>query len=241
MAKKSRVPNPPSPGRRTQFPQQRSSPRTPSVSRRHAALGAAALVALIAVAAVLAMLARGGGASAAEAVRQAGCRYETYPTQPAPHVPPTQEVKYNSFPPPNGPMAEELIVWGAYDEPLVGQRQLVHNLEHGGVAIRYGAKVNASTIARINDFCLESPNGLVVAPLPALGERIALTAWNAPAPSASASEKPDLGSGILARCPRFDGGAFQAFIDAHPLQGSRADGPRNARARAVSGGSTSLG
>lgn len=165
------------------------------------------------------MLARGGGASTAEAVRQAGCRYEMYPAQAAPHVPPTQKVKYNSFPPTNGPMAEELIVWGAYDEPLVGQRQLVHNLEHGGVAIQYGAKVDASTVALINDFYLESPNGLVVAPLPALGERIALTAWNAPAPSASASGKPDLGSGILARCPRFDKGAFQSFIDAHRYKG----------------------
>lgn len=219
MAKKSHAPTPPAPGRRTQFPQQRSSPpRTPPVSRRQLIVGAAAFAA-VAITFVAVLTLRGGGTSTAEIMRQAGCRYDVFPAQEAPHVPSTEKVKYNSFPPTNGPMTNELIVWGAYNEPLIGQRQLVHNLEHGGVAIQYGSKVDATVIARIKDVYLESPNALVVAPLPVLGERIALTAWNAPEPTGAAEGKEDLGRGILARCTRFEERAFAEFIDAHRYKG----------------------
>lgn len=218
MAKKTRVPMPPAPGRSTQFPQRRATPpRTPPVSRRQLIVGAAALAA-VAIAFAAAAALRGGDASTAEIMREAGCRYDVLAAREAPHVPPTAKVEYNSFPPTNGPMANELIVWGAYDEPVVGQRQLVHNLEHGGVAIQYGSKVDATTIAQIEDLYQKSPNALVVAPLPALGERIALTAWNAPDPDAAVEGK-DLGRGILARCTRFDERAFAAFIDAHRYKG----------------------
>lgn len=32
-------------------------------------------------------------------------------------------------------MTNEMVVWGFYTEPVVGQ-QLVHNLEHGGIVFR---------------------------------------------------------------------------------------------------------
>lgn len=220
MAKKTRVPlppNQPSPGGRSQFPQQRSSPpRQLPVTRGRVALAVAGLAVLIVVAGAIAVLSR--DTPAAETLRQAGCRYRTFPAQKADHIPAEQKVTYNSFPPTSGPMTSEMIVWGAYDEPILGQKQLLHNLEHGGVAIQYGAKVDRQTVTRLEEFYLESPNGLVLAPLPALGKGIALTAWNAdPEEPVPAGAGP--GRGILASCSGFDEDAFRTFLAAHRYQG----------------------
>lgn len=220
MARKTRVPLPPdrpAPRGRSQFPQRRSSPpRQLPVTRSRVALALAGLAALLVTGGAIAVLSR--DTPVAETLRQAGCRYRTFPAQKADHIPAEQKVSYNSFPPSNGPMTSEMIVWGAYDEPLLGQKQLLHNLEHGGVAIQYGAGVDRETVARLEEFYLESPNGLILAPLPALGKRIALTAWNAdPAEPVPAGAGP--GSGIVASCSGFDEDAFRAFLGAHRYRG----------------------
>ena len=92
-------------------------------------------------------------------------------------------------------------MWGSYDAP-VSEYQAIHNLEHGGVVIQYGKGVSKSTIAQIGDFYQSDPVALLVAPLPKLGNKVALTAWT-----------------HLAVCPGFDQKAFAAFRDAYRYQG----------------------
>jgi hypothetical protein len=111
-------------------------------------------------------------------------------------------VMYDSFPPTSGPHYPQPAIWGAYDVPLL-QVQAVHNLEHGGVVLQYGNKVPKAVVATLKAFYGESPNGMLLAPLPELGKRIALTAWS-----------------TLATCRRFDTEAFAAFRDAY-----RGNGP----------------
>jgi hypothetical protein len=193
--------------------------RRPPPSRRSLVIAGLTVAGLALVVLAVAFVSRsGGGGDAAAAVRAAGCTYTTYPATNADHVPPTKKVKYNSFPPTSGPMTEETVVWGPYSDP-VGQMSLVHNLEHGGVAIEYGPKVNAATVARLNDFYQQDANGLVLTPLPGLGVKIALAAWNGPESSESEGKEKNLGRGILAVCPRFDREAFEAFRDAHRYKG----------------------
>lgn len=56
-----------------------------------------------------------------------------------------------------------------------------HNLEHGGVIVQYGDKIGATTRMRLRAFYDDSPNAMVLAPLPELGSKITLTAWTHPA------------------------------------------------------------
>ena len=175
---------------------------------------------LVAVGAVVAVVVPGlvGTSDARAAMTNAGCSFRTYPATTSEHVPETASVDYNSFPPTNGAMTEETVVWGYYTEP-VSEKALVHNLEHGGVAVQFGREVGPSTVARLWEFYRSDSNGLVVARLAALGDKIALAAWNAREPSKSRSGKPDLGEGVLAVCPRFDAKAFGTFVDKHRYKG----------------------
>ena len=218
MTKKTRVSSPPRP---VKAPQQRVEPRAPN-RRVLLLVGVAALV--IVATAIVALATRlGGEAGAANAMREAGCTFRSYPATTSRHVPESAEVEYNSFPPSNGAMTNEMVVWGFYTEPVVGQKQLVHNLEHGGIVIQLGTKVEPQTFDLLQDFYFDDPNGVIVAELPALGDKIALTAWNAPGERGE-GEKPDLGHGIVALCRRFDGKAFDTFRDAHRYRGPERHG-----------------
>lgn len=208
MARKDRVPPPP---RRPQGPQRRSTPsagRDPQAGRRLlylAAAGGAILAAAVAGFVLLRGDAQGGGAP--ETLRAAGCTYREFPAQPAEHTANLAEkIKWNSSPPTSGKHYEAPAIWGAYDEPLQ-LTQVVHNLEHGGVYVLYGSGVDAATVDRLQAFYDDDPTGMLLAPLPSLGKRIALGAWTAP------ENDPAGGTGRLALCPRFDEGAFRAFRD----------------------------
>lgn len=212
MPKKTRVSSPPRP---VKAPQRRIEPRA-ATRRPLIILGLAAFV--IAGTALIALSTRlGGEASAANAMLEVGCTFRTYPATTSKHIPESAKVEYNSFPPSNGAMTNEVVVWGFYTEPVVGQKQLVHNLEHGGIVIQYGVKVDPETVDLLQAFYDDDPNGVIVAELPALGDKIALVAWNAPAPAEG--EKLDLGHGIVALCPRFDEEAFDTFRGAHRYKG----------------------
>jgi len=167
------------------------------------------LIAAAALAAVVAALAW-PPAPAAKGV--AACTTRSYPGQPVAH---TKNVnlkpKYNSFPPTTGTHYYLPARFDIYDFALP-QLAVVHNLEHGGVAIQYGSKVAKATVAKIRAWYLKDTNGLVVAPLPELGAKIALTAWNAPP---YAKTPPDPGRGWVATCTAFDAAAFTSFLKAH--------------------------
>jgi hypothetical protein len=141
---------------------------------------------IVGLAAVIAVVALGGGGSTAGAkaaissIRAAGCQFKTYPALPrSPHyatLTPKPPPKWNSFPPSSGLHYVTPLVFGEYDQPVV-EIQAVHNLEHGAMILQYGSKVPKADVDAITQWYRDDPNALVVAPLPALGDKVAMTAW----------------------------------------------------------------
>jgi hypothetical protein len=169
-------------------------------------LGAALVVAAAAVGIALAF-GGGGGESTG-----GGCVRKTLADQGRQHV---QELpkgfKQNSFPPTSGPHFAQPngpAIWNIYEQP-VAQLALVHNLEHGGVVVQYGDQVPPEVVREIADWYAGDPLGLVVAPLPGLEKRIALTAWT-----------------HLMTCSTFDDDAFSDFRDDFRGRGPENSGPR---------------
>lgn len=166
------------------------------------AVGGSGLVMLAVVLLFFALSGGGSGADVAEAASRAGCTFQTFPNQGRDHTDNLNEkVDHNSFPPTSGRHYFTPAVWDLYERP-VNQLQLVHNLEHGGIVIQYGDEVPESSANEIVGFYRDDPNGLIVAPLPALGDKIALTAWT-----------------HLMTCTRFDRDAFTTFRDAYRGRG----------------------
>ena len=123
-------------------------------------------------------------------------------------------MKYNSFPPSSGPHYQSPAPWGIYTES-VKQPILVHNLEHGGIIIQYG-DVGSDAVNDLQSFYRDDPYGLVVAPYPKLGKKIALTAWNEPVYESGADsgfKDADPGNGYVLTCTKFDSKAFGQFRD----------------------------
>lgn len=225
MARKDRTPKPP---RKVQAPQQRrNAPASGDALKRQRmilyGIAASGIVGLIVVVAVVLLGGGGGGGGgdAAETLAAKGCTLETVKavTNKSDHsdVPtPETKVNWNTFPPSNGPHYGSTIIYGSYDEPLQEQL-LVHNLEHGGVAIQWGSKISADEVAKIRSWYQDDPDGLVLAPLPALGDKISLVAWQDTTPGVG-----DKGLGRVAKCTKFDKGAFDSFLEAYGFQGPEA-------------------
>jgi len=208
VPKKSRTPPPP---RRPQGPRQRHDSRSPEADRRNRLiLYALAASGVLALAIVIGVLALGGGSSSESdsvesAMTDAGCTFKTYKEQPAtPHFatdPPPKPFKYNSFPPSSGRHYATPAVYDFYTDP-VSKYAVVHNLEHGAVLVQWGNKVPRAEVARIRDWWQNDARGVVAAPLPALGNKIAVVAWT-----------------HVAKCTRFDDDAFTTFRDAYQFKG----------------------
>jgi Protein of unknown function (DUF3105) len=189
------------------------------------ALGAALVVAAGAAAIAFAV----GRGDEKKAAGQLGpCTLTSYPaqgldnnSQRAGHVTELPKgFKYNSFPATSGPHDAQWVIWNVYDSP-VPEINLVHNLEHGGIAVQYGSQVPEATVDQIVAWYSDDPNAMVVAPLPALGKRIALTAWTADYdgdptnPDARITDS----KGRVAMCTAFDEDAFSTFRDDFRYQG----------------------
>jgi Protein of unknown function (DUF3105) len=221
MARKDRAPTPP---KRVQAPQQRRTPQSPEAVRKQKMIiyGIAAS-GVLALGVVLLLVAfgggGGGGGDARAALEDAGCTLQIVQAQPnrSDHsdVPtPDTKVNWNTVPPSNGPHFQQTVIFGAYDEQLEQQR-LVHNLEHGGVSIQWGPQVPEEQVAALRAWYEDGDkDGLVLAPYRPLGDQIALAAWRDTNPEDSAK-----GEGIVAKCPTFDAGAFDAYLDAYGFQG----------------------
>lgn len=196
-------------------------PADPERRKRLLYIGAAAGAAALVVVLAFVVLGGGGGKSEAAILEEAGCTLRSFPAQanePDHSDVPTLETEpeWNSFPPTSGPHFGQTAIFGSYDEP-VPLVQSTHNLEHGAVIIHYGEDVAEAEIEAIRSFYEDDPNGLIVAPLPELEEKIALTAWTAPEPSPG--DEPDRGRGYLAECTEFDESAFSTFVDEHRGKG----------------------
>lgn len=196
-------------------PARKPPPRRPSTSSDASALrsplvlvGVAALAAGLVVAGVLvATRGENSAASPEAALSVAGCSLRTFPDQGQQHVDSYDaKVSYNSTPPTSGTHHQRPVIWGAYDDEVPAVAE-VHNLEHGGVIVHYGEAVDPSTVAELRAFYDDSPNGMLLAPYPGLGDRITLSAWTR-----------------LASCRSFDETAFAAFRSAY-----RGGGPERFR------------
>jgi hypothetical protein len=174
-----------------------------------------AALGVILLAGMLALLAFGGDDSGSAAIESNVCTEESFPGLEPKHLAsPNANVTYNSFPPSSGPHYQSPAPWGIYEDPIK-QTILVHNLEHGGIVIQYG-DVGEETVRDIQSFYQDDPNGLIVAPYPKLGKKIALTAWNEPRYARNESEpgEVDAGNGHVMTCTEWDGDAAAEFRDA---------------------------
>jgi hypothetical protein len=202
---------------RVKAPKQRATAATSSGGQKRWLAVALAIVGLaLAVVAVLVLpgFVGGGGAPDEAAARSqleaAGCTLQSYPGVSRKHItnPAARPKSWNSFPPTSGPHYFTPAVYGFYSEPVELARVL-HNLEHGGVYMLYGSKTPPDTVKLLREIYDRDPRGLVVAPLPELGDKIALGAWTSPAPGSS-----EIGTGHLAKCTAVDKSAFEAFLSA---------------------------
>jgi Protein of unknown function (DUF3105) len=220
MARKDRVPTPP---RRVQAPQRRSTPAKADPGRQRRLLLGIGAATLAVVVVVLGFLLLGGGdKNEAAAFTDAGCTLQSFPAmdnEPDHSDVPDLETKpkWNSYPPSSGPHYVQTAVLGFYDEP-VPLVQSTHNLEHGAVVVHYGKDVPQAEIDRLRDWYDDDPGGLLVARLPDLNKQIALTAWTTP-DSAPGGEGGIRGRGYLAKCPAFDEAAFDRFVEEHRYKG----------------------
>jgi len=213
MAKKK--PRTPPPPRRVQAPKTRTGSsgkgRAPAGvelgelgARQRTILYGVAASGIVALIIVVLLVVLGGGNSgaknAAKTLVAANCTYKHYPAQPrTPHyttLNPSPKPSWNSYPPTSGRHFYQWVLWGDYTEPVPLIKE-VHNLEHGGMIIQYGNRVSKNDIASIDAFWRKDPTAMLVAPLPNLGNKIALTAWT-----------------NWAECTSFNQKAFKAFQSA---------------------------
>ena len=213
MPGKSETPKPP---RKVQAPKQRSTPRTPDERRTWRVLllvGALGFVGLVVALGFVFF----GGTGSAQALADAGCRIQTFEAQGQQHVEQLPEgFKYNSFPPTSGPHNPTPALFDFYDEPVDSLR-LVHDLEHGGVVVQYGADIPQAQVEQMRDWWRDDPNGIIVAPLPGLNDQVAFSAWTAEVGANDPTPRDE--KGVVAKCPRFDAGAADAFVDAYGFGG----------------------
>jgi hypothetical protein len=205
-----------------QAPQKRSQPRQHEASDRRTwwllGLAGAGIVGLI-VAGVVVLGSGGSGTPSTgklgDLVRAVGGSFQEVGAGASQrHMTRANEtVRYATFPPVSGIHNPVPALWGDY-RTAADPRQVVHNLEHGGVVVWYGSRLPAEERAKITAWYDKSPNGIVVTPIEdkrryviypahdAMGSKVALTAWGGN------------GKGYVAILPRFDEKAFDAFRNA---------------------------
>ncbi len=94
--------------------------------------------------------------------------YSTTPATSGPHW---------SIGPVEGAPKGSPVNWGIYRDPLPDE-VLVHNLEHGGVALLYDCpEACPNLIQQIDTILLENQPQLISAPYSGMTSKIALTAW----------------------------------------------------------------
>jgi len=211
---------------RSQGPKKKPNVKVPGSSdsgnRRLLIIGGAAVLAVLVIGGIaFAALGSdgGGGASGTDAVAQmkaAGCSVQTVKALPSGDhsvtTPSGTSTKWNTNPPTSGPHYAQWAIWGAYTTPLY-QAQVVHNLEHGGIYLQYGKDVPQATVDQLKSFYDDHLNATLLAPLPRLGDKIAVGVWTTPASS------PNSGTAYLAKCTKFDEGAYASFFKAFQFKG----------------------
>ncbi len=86
---------------------------------------------------------------------------------------------YNSNPPTSGKHSAQTEPWGISDSPLIKEK-LVHNLEHGGIVIRYNCEKCDDLIVKLKDLAnrlAAKDRKVILVPDKEIDSKIALTAW----------------------------------------------------------------
>jgi hypothetical protein len=143
------------------------------------------------------------------------CRFTEHPSSAAgQHVSDENaKVKHSTSPPTSGRHFQATAIWNFYEEP-VNKLRVVHNLEHGAVAVWYGPRLPEAQKEQLREFYLEDPNGVIVSPLPGLGRRVAATAWNGPP-----TGDPTTDGGKILRCAQVNLDAMRKFRDEFRAKG----------------------
>jgi hypothetical protein len=84
--------------------------------------------------------------------------------------------EWNTDPPSSGPHNTSWADFGRFDKP-VPDANVVHNLEHGGVAIWFGPQVPLPTVDAIDARVLKKGRKVLLVPRDQLGGDIVATAW----------------------------------------------------------------
>lgn len=161
-----------------------------------------------------------------QVMQDAGCEYEeTTAVADRTHIEDDNATpeEWNTDPPTSGPHFGQPVIWGEYEEPVQSARA-VHNLEHGGIWISYGDDVPPAEVENLRGFYRSDPVAMLLAPMPDLGDEIALAAWHIPA-----EEEGEEGEavGIIARCTRYDEAAFEEFRDEWRFKGPERFAPED--------------
>ncbi|MCW2955971.1 MAG: rane protein [Thermoleophilia bacterium] len=104
----------------------------------------------------------------------AGCVFGSYEEEEPNHVDDREDLTWKSFPPTSGNHFDAWASWGYY-ESEVPDGNAVHNLEHGGVVVWLGTKVDDATRDAIVDL-LDDEEKWLVTPRPDL-EGLFSAAW----------------------------------------------------------------
>ncbi len=108
-----------------------------------------------------------------ETVAQIG---ESYEDQGREHVPLEQvSDPSNSNPPTSGDHLAQPAEWGVYQNELP-DKQLIHNLEHGGIWISY-KDIDPETKSKLESIGKANPGSVIVTPRMANDSKIILAAW----------------------------------------------------------------
>jgi hypothetical protein len=205
--KKSRTPPPPRPVQAPKVRQDSRGPRGGARDPRRTRLifiGIGVGIVVIVLASVLGVaLGGGGGGGSDQELSIGGCVAQTFEDQGNAHATELPEgYEYNSFPPTSGTHNPVPAIYGIYLGETIDRMLLVHNLEHGAVVVQYGDQVPQADVDRIAAWYAEDPNGLIVAELPELKDKVALTAWT-----------------HVLTCPGFNPEAFDRFTEAYRYKG----------------------
>ena len=101
---------------------------------------------------------------------------EVVANEPGVHMPVGSHIDWSSNPPAVGAHYATWAGWNRHYQSL-DRAYYVHNLEHGGIVIQYGDRVSQAERDKLNAYYDKDPVGILMAPLPRIGPRIAVTAW----------------------------------------------------------------
>lgn len=113
--------------------------------------------------------------STATTLDAAGCSIETPRMVAAEHAEVPSPRSWSSNPPTSGKHNEQWASWGRYDS-VVEDRYVIHNLEHGGVALWLGANTDTQLSSRLDDTLLKAKRKWIVVPRPKL-DGIVAASW----------------------------------------------------------------